>query len=214
MSTYSYLALGDSYTIGEGVPLHESFPYQLTQKLRTTGYKLHAPEIVAKTGWTTFELKDHISHTQLNKEYDFVTLLIGVNNQYRGLPIDDYKTEFDFLIQMSLQYVDKPSRMIVLSVPDWGATPFAEGRELNKIAGEIDEYNKINKEIALAHGAAYLDITTGARLSAQDGSLLTEDKLHYSGKEYKRWAEQVAEKMIEAIEGRATDMQPSPLHIA
>ena len=93
---FSYLALGDSYTIGESVPLHEGFPYQVVQLLRKKGIHFHAPEVVAKTGWTSFELADHILHTTLNEQYDFVSLLIGVNNQYRGLPVADFKEEFQF----------------------------------------------------------------------------------------------------------------------
>src|SRR5688572_11620272 len=100
----SYLALGDSYTIGELVPLYESFPYQAVQLLRGEGLHFHAPEIVAKTGWTTSELAEHLLHTKLNEHYDFVTLLVGVNNQYRGLPIDDFKSDLEFLLKKALHF--------------------------------------------------------------------------------------------------------------
>jgi lysophospholipase L1-like esterase len=195
----SILCLGDSYTIGEGVALHESFPYQLVQMLRADGHKFHAPEIVAKTGWTTFELKDHISHTILNDSYDFVTLLIGVNNQYRGLPIEEYRSEFELLLNKAINLVKKPKNVIVLSVPDWGVTPFAEGRDRNSISTEIDKYNAVNIDLSLNNEASYISITEGTRQVAVDETILTNDKLHYAAQEHKRWAAQVAEVIKDLI---------------
>src|SRR5690349_12637420 len=139
LTTFTYLALGDSYTIGESVPIYESFPYQTVQLLRRAGHNFHAAEIVAKTGWTTDELFNNITHTKLQSPYDFVSLLIGVNNQYRGRPVDEYKTQFNELLQQAISFAgNKPSHVIVLSIPDWGATPFAAGRDTKKIADEID----------------------------------------------------------------------------
>lgn len=130
---HSLLCLGDSYTIGEGVPLHQSFPYQTVQLLRSEGAHFHAPEIVAKTGWTSFELAEHILHTRLNDHYDFVTLLIGVNNQYRGLSVDDFKPDFEFLLKKAIHFAHNDvNRVIVLSIPDWSATPFAKEKEIEK----------------------------------------------------------------------------------
>jgi len=111
---FTYLALGDSYTIGESVPLHESFPYQTVQLLRKNGLYFHAAEIIAKTGWTTFELAEHILHSRLNDHYDFVTLLIGVNNQYRSLSVEDYKTDFEFLLRKQFLLKNKLFKSLFL----------------------------------------------------------------------------------------------------
>jgi lysophospholipase L1-like esterase len=191
---HTLLCLGDSYTIGEQVPLHESFPYQLVQMLRKEGLHFHAPEIVAQTGWTTFELAEHLIHHQLEEHYDFVTLLIGVNNQYRGLEIDDYKDDFEFLLNKALHYTkNDSSKVCVLSVPDWGVTPFAKGKNAAQIASEIDAYNLINKAIADNNACHYIDITSALRLNAKDKELLAKDGLHYSGKAHGEWAKQLVE---------------------
>ena len=190
----TYLALGDSYTIGEGVPLFESFPYQVVQLLRKSGHNFHAPEIIAKTGWSTDELIEGIHSTLLQPTYDFVTLLIGVNNQYRGRSIEEYSPQFEQLLIRAIEFCgDHPSHVIVLSIPDWGATPFAADRDQKKIAGEINAFNAVNKNIATQYKAHYIDITPGTRASAKDESMLTADKLHPSGKEYFQWASRVAQ---------------------
>ena len=189
----TYLALGDSYTIGEAVPLDESFPYQTVQLLRKNGLHIHAPEIVARTGWTTLELAEHILHTRFNEGYDFVTLLIGVNNQYRGNSADDYKNDFEFLLKKALHFADdKNDHVIVLSIPDWSVVPFAKDHNIKKISEEIEAFNNINAAIASQYKVHYLNITKSSRESANDLSLITTDGLHPSGKEYAKWAEQVA----------------------
>jgi lysophospholipase L1-like esterase len=198
---YSFLALGDSYTIGEGVSLHESFPYQLVQMLRREELSFSAPEIIAKTGWTTFALKDHIAHTVLQKEYDFVTLLIGVNNQYQNLPIEDYKIEFDFLLNKSIKLAgNKAENVIVLSIPDWGVSPFAAQKNVEKIAEEIDQYNQINKQITIKYQANYIDITAHSREAKNDPLAFVEDGLHPTGKEYKGWAAEVFSEIMKKIQ--------------
>ncbi|MFZ6023785.1 MAG: SGNH/GDSL hydrolase family protein [Bacteroidota bacterium] len=189
---FSYLALGDSYTIGESVPLHESFPYQVVQLLRKKGLHFHAPEVVAKTGWTSFELADHILHTQLNEQYDFVSLLIGVNNQYRGLPVTDFKEEFEYLLKKAIHFAgNRPERVIVLSIPDWGITPFASGKDSNVISEAIDFFNRVCEEATKKLGGTYIDITAQTRLAKNDTSLLASDQLHYSAKSHAVWAEKV-----------------------
>ncbi len=194
---FSYLALGDSYTIGESVPLHEGFPYQVVQRLRKKGLHFHAPEVVAKTGWTSFELADHILHTQLNEHYDFVSLLIGVNNQYRGLSVSDFTTDFEYLLKKAIYFAgNKPEKVIVLSIPDWGVTPFAAERDAATIAKEIDAFNKVCEDTVKKLGGHFIDITTQTRLAKNDESLLASDKLHYSAKSHAVWAEKVA-SMIE-----------------
>ena len=188
----SYLALGDSYTVGESVPLYENFPYQLVQQLRKKGIRVSAPEIVAKTGWTTDELLSGINQTNFLPAYDFVTLLIGVNNQYRGRSIEEYAIQFETLLQKAIKFAkDKPSKVVVVSIPDWGATPFAKDRDTKKIATEIDAFNAVNKRIAIQYKVHYADITPGSRDALNDKDLVAKDGLHPSGKEYAKWAEKI-----------------------
>ncbi len=190
----SYLALGDSYTIGESVAVYESFPYQVVQQLRKEGHHFHAPEIVAKTGWTSAELAEHVLHTKLNDAYDFVTLLIGVNNQYRGLPLDEFETDFRFLLRKAIHFAgDKTARVIVLSIPDWGVTPFAAKQDGKKISAEIDQFNKICEAAAKEMKTHYINITEDTRRAKNDTDLLAGDKLHYSGKEHGIWSKKVAD---------------------
>jgi lysophospholipase L1-like esterase len=194
-----YLALGDSYTIGESVPIYESFPYQLVQLLRAKGLPVQAPEIVARTGWTTDELDAGIEKTRLLPSYDFVTLLIGVNNQYRGRTTENYAPEFEALLEKAIRFAGgRKERVVVLSIPDWSHTPYAEGRDRTKISGEIDAYNTVNRRIAMKHGIHYVDITPGSREATQDRSLVASDGLHPSGKEYGRWAAPVAAYFLSA----------------
>jgi lysophospholipase L1-like esterase len=198
---YSYLALGDSYTIGEGVQLYESFPYQTVQLLRKAGYAMYAPEIVAKTGWTTDELQEGIHNRLLLPGYDFVSLLIGVNNQYRGRSRDEYAKEFEALLQQAIEFAgDKPQHVFVLSIPDWGITPFAAGRDRAAIAREIDAFNAINKLVTEVFKVNYYNITPGTRQAANDLTLLAADQLHPSAKEYALWALQLAGGMMKIIQ--------------
>lgn len=191
--TYSYLALGDSYTIGESIPVAENFPSQTVQMLRKDGYDFNSPEFIAKTGWTTDQLQTAIDNHKFLSSYNFVTLLIGVNNQYRGRNAEDYKPEFENLVKQAIQFAaGKASHVIVLSIPDWGVTPFAEGRDRKQIAKAIDDYNAANKSIAEKYNVHYIDITSGTREAAHDPSLLAPDGLHPSGKDYRRWAEKAA----------------------
>ncbi len=197
---HSMLCLGDSYTIGEGVPLHESFPYQALQLLRKAGFHFHAPEIVAQTGWTTFELAEHLIHHQLEDHYDFVTLLIGVNNQYRGLSETDYKDDLAFLVRKAIHLVkNDASRVVVSSIPDWGVTPFAKAKNSDEIAKKIDAFNAINAELATQNGCRYVEITKAGRKAKGDASMLAADGLHPSGKVYAAWSQQLFEIIQKAI---------------
>lgn len=187
----NYLALGDSYTIGEAVLQESSFPFQLVRKLRETGLELNDPEIIATTGWTTDELIQAIKEKDIKVNYDLVTLLIGVNNQYRGYSKQNYRAEFKELLQSAISYAaGQPDRVYVISIPDWGVTSFAQksDRDAAKISSEIDAFNVLNKEEALKAGVAYLDITPGSRKASGDPSLLAEDGLHPSGIMYAEWA--------------------------
>lgn len=190
----TYLALGDSYTIGEGVPVYDNFPYQTIKLLRQKGIHINAPEIVAKTGWTTDELITGIENSVLQKKYDIVTLLIGVNNQYRGRDVEEYKKQYRMLLDKAIQFAGgKKSSVFVVSIPDWGVTPFAEGKDRSKIAAEIDQYNTAKEQITKEAGVVFINITEGTRQAASDATLLAKDKLHPSGKEYKRWAEKIVQ---------------------
>lgn len=190
----TYLALGDSYTIGEAVPQAESFPYQLQQALSLKGIAVAEPQIIATTGWTTDELKAAIEERNIQGTFDLVTLLIGVNNQYRGYPIATYEQEFAELLRTAIRYAGGARNKVrVISIPDWGVTPFAgnEGRDAKQVAQEIDAYNSVNCEITTAEGIRYIDITPHSRTAATDATLLAEDGLHPSGKMYAEWARQL-----------------------
>lgn len=189
----TYLALGDSYTIGEQIAPEENFPHQLVRLLNKKGLSVNAPVIVAKTGWTTDELQQGIRQATLSPPYSMVTLLIGVNNQYRGRSVDEYARQFSELLLEALAFTGGGRKTVaVLSIPDWGVTPYAAGRDKVKIAAEIDAYNKVAFEICAQQSIHYCWITNSTREAAFDSSLLTSDELHPSGKEYRKWAEKLA----------------------
>jgi len=178
-----YLALGDSYTIGESVAVEERWPVQLAKTLH-----IGEPEIIAKTGWTTDELNAAIDKANPQGPYELVTLLIGVNNQYRGRSAAQYRDEFRALLQRAVSFAgENAAHVIVVSIPDWGVTPFAKGRDRATIAREIDEFNAINREEAVKAGAHYADITPISRRAAQDPTLVAPDGLHPSAKMYSEW---------------------------
>lgn len=196
-----YLALGDSYTIGEQVPAEENFPNQAAAILKNTfSLPVAAPRVIAVTGWTTDELAAAIKTENIQDTFDFVTLLIGVNNQYRNRDIENYKEEFTALLNQAIQFAGGDNnRVFVLSIPDWGTTPFAEGRDRQEITERIDQYNAANRDVTLAHHCHYLDITPSTRAHGTDESYLTPDKLHYAAKEYRVWAEQLAPLIAETL---------------
>ena len=200
MHTYTYLALGDSYTIGESLPLHKGFPYQTVCLLRKAGYQVAAPEIIAKTGWTTDELEKNMKGFEFLPKYDFVTLLIGVNNQYRGRDIIEYKEQFESLLKKSIAFTGgKPEHVVVLSIPDYGVTPYAENKNPEKIAKEVDEYNTLNKAISIQYKVHYLDITASTRKVKETPGLVAGDGLHPSEKEYAKWAKKLVPIMKEKM---------------
>lgn len=187
-----YLALGDSYTIGEQVLVTESFPYQVVQLARRQGLVLAAPEIIARTGWTTDELQAAMESYQFQPPYEFVSLLIGVNNQYRGRTAEEYSLQFKHLLDQAIALAGGiRQRVVVLSIPDWSVTPFATGRNREQITVAIDHFNAINQQLASEQAVGYINITPGTREAAMDNSLLAADGLHPSPKEYRRWAEKL-----------------------
>ena len=186
---YTLLALGDSYTIGEGVLLPETYPYQAVQMLRRQGHRFMAPEIIARTGWTTDELDSAIAGTRLLPVYDFVSLLIGVNNQYRGRSCEEYKVQFQSLLQQAIGLTaGRPDHVFILSIPDWGVSPFAADLNKDAIAREIDVFNAAAEDIARLHQVAFIDVTSHSR---QKGQPFAADGLHPSGEQYRHWAEQL-----------------------
>ena len=197
---YTYLALGDSYTIGEQVPMKENFPHQAVALLQKQHIDVADPVIIATTGWTTDELAASIREHNLHEKYSFVTLLIGVNNQYRGRTIENYKEEFSELLRQSIVFAGGHSQNVfVLSIPDWGVTPFAEGRDRLPVAKEIDEYNASCKEITLANKCQYIEITGSTREHGQNKEYLAPDGLHPSAKEYSVWSERLAERIANTL---------------
>jgi lysophospholipase L1-like esterase len=201
----SYLALGDSYTIGEQVLATETFPHHTKGLLAEKGIALSPTTVIAKTGWTTDELQAAIKAAALKQEFDFVTLLIGVNNQYRGRTVSNYAIEFEKLLNQAILFTaNKTDHVIVLSIPDWGVTPYASGKDREQISKEINKYNQANREIAMRLGVHYLDITPSTRKAAEDPALLAVDGLHPSGKLYAIWARQVAEIMEKELKNEGT----------
>lgn len=200
----TFLALGDSYTIGERVTEEERWPVQLVERLNgEMSKKLSPPHIIARTGWTTNELQAGIDTAELNSPYDLVSLLIGVNNQYRGYPVDQYKKEFTELLEQALGFAgDNPEQVFVVSIPDYGVTPFAEAQNLDKekIAREIDNYNDIAKKIAGEYQVEYFDITPISRKAENDSRLIAKDGLHPSGEMYTEWVELILPWAVQILD--------------
>lgn len=197
----TYLALGDSYTIGEGVKETERWPVQLSGLLNTAGIKVQSPLIIARTGWTTDELMAELDRRQIADTFNLVSLLIGVNNQYRGRPSAQFRTELIQLINRAIQYAGGDStKLFLVSIPDWGVTPFASGRDRARIAREIDEYNEVIRQEAEARKLLFFNITEISRLAASDNSLLADDRLHPSGKMYRMWVELMFPEIIKRLQ--------------
>ncbi|MFZ5636442.1 MAG: SGNH/GDSL hydrolase family protein [Pseudomonadota bacterium] len=186
-----YLALGDSYTIGEGVEPEGRWPAQLVAALRSEGIAIDDPRIVATTGWTTDELSAALDATEpLGRDWHLVSLLIGVNNQYRGRDVDDYAREFAALLERAIGYADdRPQRVFVLAIPDWGVTPFAaaSGRDVAAIARELDAYNAAAARICAERGVAFVDIAPVSRAHGAEPAMLVDDGLHPSAALYAEW---------------------------
>jgi len=186
---FKYLALGDSYTIGQNVEENQRFPVQLAEKLNEAGLNVAKPTIVARTGWTTANLSQGIEDANLSGTYDLVTLLIGVNNQYQGRDTAEYRKQFRELLNKSVQFAnDIEKRVIVISIPDYGVTPFGISNA-QRIEAEIDIFNKINREETELKKAHYVYITSISRAAKNDPSLIAGDGLHPSGKMYGIWVQ-------------------------
>jgi lysophospholipase L1-like esterase len=184
-----FLALGDSYTIGESVGEEQRWPVQLANALNKKGNSFQSPRIIATTGWRTDDLKRAIIAANPEKNYDLVSLLIGVNNQYQGKSSKDYIPEFEELLNMAIAFAggDK-SKVFVVSIPDYGFTPFGKEKQ-KKISEELDEFNRINKMISDKYQVSYFNITPISRKGFDDPELVAADNLHPSGKQYSKWVE-------------------------
>ena len=189
-----YLALGDSYTIGEGIEFEDNYPKQIVNKI----FLIDSVTVIAKTGWTTDELIDTLNNLQLDK-FDVVSLLIGVNNQFRGYQIDKYVMEFENLLIRAIDYSKDKKNVFVLSIPDYGVTPFGKVKGQERIYREINSYNNINRIMAEKYNVMYFDITEISRKAENDTSLLAEDKLHPSKKMYKMWIEKLKYELLDSL---------------
>lgn len=200
MPTFHYLALGDSYTIGESVSDWESWPNQLAALLAAEGIPIEV-KVIARTGWTVDELWQGIQANPPEGTYDLVTLLIGVNDQYRGYPVDGYREKFRFILGKAIECAGgNAEKVIVLSIPDWGLTPFAAGRDNELVSHQVDVFNAVNVEETKNAHAHYVDITETSRMIAGDADLIASDGLHPSGKMYAIWAEKVLPVALEIVQ--------------
>ena len=200
MPVLRFLALGDSYTIGEGISAKNRWPNQLVKLLKAEGTHTEVT-IIARTGWTVDELWEGIQANPPDGTYDLVTLLIGVNDQYRSYPAEWYREKFRFLLPKAISYTGgHPHNLIVLSIPDWGVTPFAAQRgDTEQISQMIDQFNAVNLEETKSLGAHYVDVTVISRKVLDDFDLITDDRLHPSGKMYAMWAEKVLPIALEVL---------------
>lgn len=194
-SAVRYLALGDSYTIGESVAEVQRWPVQLMRAFESRGYKCESPEIIAVTGWRTDDLRNAIRMKNPRRDYELVSLLIGVNNQYQGRSVSEYEKEFEALLDLAITHAQKDkSRVVVLSIPDYGFTPFGRAKQ-EKISEQIDAFNAVNKRITLKKGVAYIDITDISRMGLNQPDLVADDGLHPSGKMYALWVDRVVHQL-------------------
>lgn len=196
MAGLRWLALGDSYTIGEGVSPEARWPHQLAERWRAQGLVLAQPRYVAKTGWTTDELLEALATDPPDGEHDLVSLLAGVNNQYRGLSLEDYEASFASLLEAAAGYArGEEGRVFVVSIPDWSVTPFGHdsGRDLAEQARQIDDYNLIAARLANARGIPFVDVTS---LSRRHADWVVDDGLHPNAEQYALWASAVERGLV------------------
>ena len=196
-SNLSYLALGDSYTIGESINIKDSYPNQLKDQIDL----IDSLKIIAKTGWTTDELIDTLNRSNI-RQHDIVSLLIGVNNQFRGYSINNYKIEFENLLNKAINYSNNKKNVFVISIPDYGVTPFGKSRGKEKIYREINAFNDINRSISEQYNVMYFNITDISRLAENDSSLLADDKLHPSEKMYSEWIDLMKIQILDSLRSR------------
>lgn len=201
----TYLALGDSYTIGESVDSTERYPVVLVEELRANGISIDAPNVIATTGWTTGELQDSIDRSNLKDTFHLVSLLIGVNNQFRGptrgYTLADYKLEFDSLLEQAIAFAGGiPSNVFVVSIPDYAYTPYGQANDPERISKGIDDYNNANQAITTAKGVEYYYITDLSRQGIEQPELVAADNLHPSGAQYRLWVERFLPSVLAKVQ--------------
>ena len=195
-NTSKFLALGDSYTIGQSVEVNQRWPVQFLKELKSSVNAIDTLQIIARTGWRVDQLKEAMNSSNLEPPYGLVSLLIGVNNQYQGQNANDFRPEFIEILEKSLKLVNnRKERIFVVSIPDWGASPYGFGFDRAKVSKEINDFNSVVKEESEKRGLRYFDITTISRRALLDRTLIASDGLHPSGKMYKLWVD----KMIPII---------------
>ena len=190
-SPLSLLALGDSYTIGEGVNEEERWPNQFVQVAYENGIDFLTPRIIAMTGWKTYDLINEIESSNFEKKYDYVSLLIGVNNQFNSRSINEFEDDLDKLLIKINNLKKKDGSVLIVSIPDWGSSPYGENMDRNQISTEINTFNNSLKSFANINGLKYVDVTEISRRAINEPNLITSDNLHPSGLMYLEWAKKI-----------------------
>ena len=190
-SPYSFIALGDSYTIGEGVNEEERWPNQFVDVAYENGVDFDQPMIIAETGWKTYDLLNAINQTNFTKKYDYISLLIGVNNQFNSRPIDEFEEDLNKLMDEMKRIKKNDGSIIIISIPDWGYTPFGESNDMSDISEKINLFNSSLSRFATTNGLKYVDVTEISRRAINEPDLITKDNLHPSGIMYLEWAKKI-----------------------
>ena len=196
-SSYSFIALGDSYTIGEGVNENERWPNQFVDFAYENGVDFDQPMIIAETGWKTYDLLNAINQTSFAKKYDYVSLLIGVNNQFNSRPIDEFEEDLNKLMDEMKKIKKNNGSIIIISIPDWGYSPFGESSDMIDISAQIDLFNSSLRKFATDNNLKYVDVTEISRRGINEPNLISGDSLHPSGIMYLEWAKKIYEIWID-----------------
>ena len=190
-SPYSFIALGDSYTIGEGVNEDERWPNQFVDVAYENGVDFDQPMIIAETGWKTYDLLNAINQTNFTKKYDYISLLIGVNNQFNSRPIDEFEEDLNKLMDEMKRIKKNDGNIIIISIPDWGYTPFGQSNDMSNISEKINLFNSSLRKFASTNDLKYVDVTEISRRAINEPDLITNDNLHPSGIMYLEWAKKI-----------------------
>ena len=194
--SYSFLALGDSYTVGEGVSYEESWPSQFVDYAMERGIDFKNPELIAQTGWKTYDLLNAIKSSNLSVKYDFISLLIGVNNQFNSRPLSEFEDDLNEILT-EINYLKKGnSKVIVISIPDWGYSPYGSNYDRERISDEIDQFNNILKKFSEQNNLNFVDVTQISRLAIKEPNLIAKDNLHPSELMYSEWVKKIYESWI------------------
>ena len=190
-SPHSFIALGDSYTIGEGVNEDERWPNQFIDFAYENGIEFDQPVIIAETGWKTFDLINAINQTNFTKKFDYISLLIGVNNQFNSRPIDEFEEDLNKLMNEMKSIKKNDGSIVIISIPDWGYTPYGESSDMGDISEQINLFNSSLRKFAYTNGLKYVDVTQISRRGINEPDLITNDNLHPSGSMYLEWAKKI-----------------------